>query len=340
MKKIYLLLAGVLLSASVMAQNTVTNDSFENWNSGMLSTNEQPEGWTTGLIGNVLIELFGQNLPMPVNTYFGVKSTDAHYGNYALQLQANTVGIPGTEYSAMFPGIAQLGEAEGFNIPLATILNMVESFSSIMGGDTAGFNWEDLDLSSLQSLSQALAPGEALSQTPAHLNMWVKFVPQEGDMLNVIAFTKSGGVPVGYAVYNTEETMSDYTLISIPFENAFESCDTLAIIIAAGGLQSNANTLFLVDDIMIDYDITDGVAEFGGQQFSCYPNPTRGSYFIKPQGEEPYQYEVYDMTGRLVVSDNNRMGLTTLNTSNWSNGVYVLKINQNGQTYPQKIVVR
>ena len=340
MKKLYLLLAGMFFMVSVTAQNTLTNNSFENWTSGMLSTNEQPEGWTTGLIGNVVMQLFGVDLPVPVNTYFGVKSTDAHSGNYALKLQAQTVGIPGTEYSAMFPGIAQLGEAEGFNIPLTTILSLVESIGSIMDGDTSGFDLEDLDLESLQTLQNALAPGEAVSQTPSHLNMWVKFVPEEGDMLNIIAYSKSSGTPVGYAMYSTEEAMPDYTYISIPFENAFEPCDSLAIIIVAGGIQSSVNTLFLVDDITIDYENTDGVAEYGGQQFSCYPNPTAGVFFINPQSNEPYNYEVFDLEGRVVRADNNQTGVSQVSTNSLSKGVYFLKVYQNGQTYPQKIVVR
>lgn len=341
MKKIYLLLAGVLFAASVTAQNTLTNNSFENWSAGMLSTNGQPEGWTTGLIGNVLMEFMEQSLPIPINTYFGEKSTDAHSGNYALKLHANTVGIPNTDYSAMFPGIAQLGVAEGFNIPLSTILSLVESIGSIMDGDTADFdfNFEDLDIESLMTLLQILAPGDAVSQTPAHLNMWVKFEPKEGDMLNVIAYSKQSGIPVGFAMYSTEEAIPEYTQISIPFDNAFEACDSLAIIIIAGGLNSNDSTLFLVDDITIDFE-PDGVNAIDRQQFSCYPNPTAGMFFIKPQVDEPYNYEVFDLEGRVVRADNNQTGVSQVSTSSLSKGVYFLKVYQNGQTYPQKIVVR
>lgn len=338
MKKFFLILAMSVCAFSMIAQTTVTNNSFENWSSAGL-TQEQPDGWTAGLIGNVLVELGDFQLPVPVDTYFGSKSTDSHSGNYALKLKSNTVGITGTSYSFQFPGIAQLGSATGFNIPLSAITNIAEIIGSISSGDTSGIDWNNIDLESLSSLSQALAPGDAVSQTPGHVNMWVKFHPEDGDNLYIIAFSKMGGSIVGMADYSTAETLDNYTLISVPFENALEPCDSLCIIIAAGSTSSSDNTELLLDDITLDF-IPEGVAARDIPTFEIYPNPTAGQFFVKPVNEEPYNYELLDLQGRLVDGKMNCQGVVNINTQNVAKGVYVLKTTQNTQTRTQKVVVR
>ena len=69
----------------------------------------------------------------------------------------------------------------------------------------------------------------------------------------VIAFSKLGGIPVGFAYYNTAETLDDYTLISIPFDSPLVPCDSVNIIIGCGGVASHKTTELLVDDLTFDF---------------------------------------------------------------------------------------
>ena len=243
MKKLLLSLT-ILFTVSVLtAQVPLYNGSFENWGA------QQPNGWTTALVGNVLIDVFGAQVPMPVNTFFGTQVSDAHAGSTALQLHPANVGVPGTQYNINFPGIAQLGVAGGFNIPLQTILDLVDMIS---GGDTTGFDPGDFDPSVLASLAQVLAPGDSCSRTPQSINMWVKFSPAGDDEMGVIAYSKSNGQPVGYAEITLDEPINEYTYLSIPFEEAGTPCDSLVVIIMAGTFgTADLGTAMWVDDVTI-----------------------------------------------------------------------------------------
>lgn len=322
----------------INAQNsTIVNNSFENWSSS--ESTEQPNGWTTGLIGNVLVEIFGQPVPIPINTYFGSKSTDTHSGSFALKVQSKEVGIAGTSYSYPFPGMVQYGVCQGFNIPLSAISSLVDLIGNVSSGDSTGFNLDDLDYESLATLEQALARGDALSQTPAHLNLWVKFQPSGDDALSVFAFSKLGGAFVGTAEYSTTESFDEYTQISIPFDNALAPCDSLAIIIIGGSASSNAETVLWIDDVTVDFT-PDGVETHNAHSFTLSPNPTQGQFFIAPQDETHYSYAIYDMQGREVYRETNCAGVVSVNTVKLLKGVYCVMIDQNGKRDVKKIVIR
>ena len=238
-----------------------------------------------------------------------------------------------------FPAIAQLGSASGFNIPLSTIMSVVDLIGTISSGDTSGLNFDDIDFESLASLMQVMAPGDQLTQTPGHLNMYAKFHPEEGEAMYVIAFSKLGGIPVGFAYYSTAETLDDYTLISVPFDSPLVPCDSVNIIIGCGGVASHKTTELLVDDITFDF-VPDGVNSYERPMFSVSPNPAAGQFFINPDENAPYAYQMFDLQGRVICAENYCEGVSSVNTSNLAKGVYVLKINQNGKSFPQKVGVR
>lgn len=338
MKKNLLVIALLCGALTMTAQNTVNNGGFENWTSGSAVT-QQPTGWTTGLIGNIMVDFFGQQVPIPINTYFGSKSTDAHTGSTALKLNPDSIGISMLGIGYPFPAIAQLGTASGFNIPLSTIMSVVDLIGTISSGDTSDFNFDDIDFESLASLMQVMAPGDQLTQTPGHLNMYVKFHPEEGEAMYVIAFSKMGGIPVGIAYYTTQETFDEYTLVSVPFDSPLVPCDSINIIIGCGGVASHKTTELLVDDITFDF-VPDGVNSYERSMFSVSPNPAAGQFFINPDENAPYAYQMFDLQGRVICAENNCEGVSSVNTSNLAKGVYVLKINQNGKSFPQKVVVR
>ena len=147
MKKKLLVIALMCGALAMSAQNTVNNGGFENWTSGS-AVNQQPTGWTTGLIGNIMVDFLGQQVPIPINTYFGSKSTDAHTGSAALKLNPDSIGISMLGIGYPFPSVAQLGEASGFNIPLSTIMSVVDLIGAISSGDTSGLDVDDIDFES------------------------------------------------------------------------------------------------------------------------------------------------------------------------------------------------
>ena len=76
-----------------------------------------------------------------------------------------------------------------------------------------------------------------------------------------------------------------------------------------------------------------------GSQLLLYPNPAKDLVIIDnlPHGE--IQMIVFDNTGKEIVSKIANAETTTINTTNFSNGVYVVRINYNGNVAHKKLVV-
>ncbi|MCQ2313845.1 MAG: T9SS type A sorting domain-containing protein [Bacteroidales bacterium] len=77
-----------------------------------------------------------------------------------------------------------------------------------------------------------------------------------------------------------------------------------------------------------------GVKEVTEKDSFVYPNPTEE---VMNFADEVEHYEIYDITGRKVVSSKEK----TLYVKNWASGVYVVKIfNKDGKTTTEKVVKR
>lgn len=314
-----LLIASVV---GILSAQTLPNNGFENW------SNNQPISWTTGLNGNILMELMGVEVPVPVSVSFGSSTTDAHSGSLALQLRPATFGIPGTEYSYLLPGIAQLGTSNGFNIPMSLIMDIAQgNFSDI----------DFSDVSTLSSLAGMVAPGDACTTTPYSIKMWVKYQPEEGDSLIVTAFTKSNGTPVSYAYFSTGATMNEYTQIEAQFDSPLTACDSICIIMVTGGFQAHANTTLIVDDVELFYENV-AVEDHQEKSFVIFPNPAEDQLTIQsPEGG--FHYQLHDLTGRLLLSGNGE-GQEQISVSALPAGVYMLRLQSDSQTITQKVIVR
>lgn len=332
MKKILSVLAAAFLMATSFAQNNVPNNGFEQWTNGSFNSYvyAHPEGWTTALVGNFMTEIFGMQVPIPMTVAFGEQTSDAHSGNSALKLKANTVGIPGyDQYSFTCPGIAQLGSAEGFSIPMSLILNL-------MNGVDSTFDFSDM--SSLASLTQLIAPGDACMTTPASVKMWVKYLPTEGDSMTVMAYTKMAGSYVSMGSFTTGATMAEYTQIEVPFDDPLSVCDTIGIIIMSGGMNTNQNTELYVDDITLSYNV--GIQNHETVKMRVYPNPATDILYVEPAVEGWYRCQLTDLLGRVVASVGRTAGRTELNVSGLAPGVYMLRVESDGNMITKKVIVR
>jgi len=66
-----------------------------------------------------------------------------------------------------------------------------------------------------------------------------------------------------------------------------------------------------------------------------FPNPTKNTLNVKTGGLEEVKYTLYDFTGKLL---NEGIGDGIIDLSQYSNGVYFLNIDYNGNTYNKKII--
>ena len=133
MKKITVLFAFLLCLMGLHAQNTIMNGDFELW------SNSKPVGWTGGLHGTLTTQIIN----IPVELTFCTRSTDVHTGSYAAKLESAEFTIPTVGYSFVLPGILQVGESEGFSIPLQDLINLIQIFQDTTG--TSSFDSVDLE---------------------------------------------------------------------------------------------------------------------------------------------------------------------------------------------------
>ena len=165
----------------------------------------------------------------------------------------------------------------------------------------------------------------------------LKFMPEEGDSLIVTAFTKSNGAPVSYAYFTTGVTMNEYTQIEAQFDNPLSACDSLCIIIVAGGFQTHENTTLIVDDVTLNYSNV-AVEDHQKKSFAIFPNPAVDQLTIQsPEGR--FNYQLHDLTGRLLLSGNGE-GQEMISVSALPAGAYMLRLQSDSQIITKKVIIR
>ena len=322
MKKIVLFFVILAGMTSLRAQNTITNSDFELWSYG------KPVNWTVALHGNITSFV---NLPVEVN--FGSKSTDAHSGTAAVKLQSADFSIPYTQYNFNIPGILQAGESEGFSIPLEDIMAIIQAMQ-----DTTGGGFDPSNLSSLASLAKILAPGVPCTVTPSSVSAWVKYQPQEGDQMMMVAMTKLNGTPVSYAYEMFNPANPDaYEQIAVNFNEAGAECDSIMIIILSS-MQMGSSSVLCVDDVSLNYSGV-SISLWGKHDGEIYPIPASDRLHIRPASDNTYRWTLTDLTGKTLQSGE-ATGETDIDTKSFSSGIYLLQIDEGGDHSVTKVVIR
>ena len=75
------------------------------------------------------------------------------------------------------------------------------------------------------------------------------------------------------------------------------------------------------------------------QNIQVYPNPTNGILNVVFESNETATIELFDVTGKLVLSEASNSSKTVMDVSNIEKGIYILKTVQNNVSQLQKIIV-
>ncbi|RUA06700.1 MAG: glycosyl hydrolase, partial [Flavobacteriia bacterium] len=96
----------------------------------------------------------------------------------------------------------------------------------------------------------------------------------------------------------------------------------------------------LIDDFTIDATTLLAVNNFEKKNFTLYPNPSRGSFFIQREGNEEMQISVYDLTGKMVYRKNGiSQNFYEFNLDHLSKGIYFIKIIQGNQQAAKRLIL-
>jgi hypothetical protein len=89
-------------------------------------------------------------------------------------------------------------------------------------------------------------------------------------------------------------------------------------------------------DLMID--ITDvGFEKISSALISIYPQPANELVTINLKNGDAYS--VFDLSGNLIINGISNSNLNTIATSNWSNGIYLLRVSNSERTINQMICI-
>jgi hypothetical protein len=84
-----------------------------------------------------------------------------------------------------------------------------------------------------------------------------------------------------------------------------------------------------------------GTPTLGEKGFSIYPNPSNGLVTITTKEfTESYSMKVYDISGKLLLSDKIETELSTFDFSNFTKGIYIIELNHGNQSYHQKLLLK
>lgn len=114
----------------------------------------------------------------------------------------------------------------------------------------------------------------------------------------------------------------------------------IAEVIIYNRVLTDAETKSVNDYLLAKYAVTATVKDFASDvNFSVYPNPSSGNITIKADSDFAVgaKLNVFDMTGRSIVSKKLYEGTSTLDISNLSTGNYILKVINNGKTVVKQI---
>ncbi len=86
-------------------------------------------------------------------------------------------------------------------------------------------------------------------------------------------------------------------------------------------------------------DFPSSVENSVASNLNVYPNPAVNSFAVRIENAENSSLAVFDISGKMVLTEKLTGNETVINISNLSEGLYIVRINQNGNISEQKLIV-
>ena len=99
----------------------------------------------------------------------------------------------------------------------------------------------------------------------------------------------------------------------------------------AGGFGMNTPAFFCMDNLQVAIPIT-GVNNTTEAIAKVYPNPSTNALFVDMKDAVTGIATVFDITGKMIATQQIMAGKAQFNTANFTNGIYLLKLETNGKT--------
>ena len=174
--------------------------------------------------------------------------------------------------------------------------------------------------------------GSEFTSSPILFKGDFKFLSDDGDEANIyLHFWNDEGESIEY-----EETLSpteDWEEFSIDIDLDFTPDSVLAVLFS-GGIAESA---MLYDNIRFVYDDV-SVADNGAIDIQSYPNPAND--FVHVGINEAADLVITDLLGHTVYAQSDLNKSDDVNTSEWPNGIYLIKVYRGAHFKTQRLVIQ
>lgn len=180
-----------------------------------------------------------------------------------------------------------------------------------------------------------------LTSTQKNIRVTLSNLPFDYDMQlyrnnTLLATSQNGGTTNEVIVRNNTSTSGTYYVRVYGYNGAFSATQCYTLLVEAGAtayrLEAGAEELMVAEQTPAAFEVT--------------PNPVNGLATVRltpGDNDEAFALSVYDITGRLVMSQNGNSTKETtqilLDFSNMSNGMYIVRLETATQSVSQKVIV-
>ncbi len=183
--------------------------------------------------------------------------------------------------------------------------------------------------------SSAAAGGVPFIAQPDSLTFQFKYAPSLTDTAFFMIEMWNAGSGMLLSVFDTIPSAAVWTTRTFDL-GLTEAPDSMRILFYSG---DNLGSVLMVDDIQFiggDVSIEEPVAEL---DWNYFPNPTNDLVTIT--FDESSEIEIIDITGKTIYINNSlNSNSISVSTLDWNNGVYFIRMNNNGYIETKKLIVR
>ncbi|MCR5115035.1 MAG: T9SS type A sorting domain-containing protein [Bacteroidales bacterium] len=293
-------LIAVFFAMANLHAQSIPNAGFEQWNNGEASS------WATSFSYSGMLLNFEYQA--------GERATDAHDGSYAMKVHPYDLDLTIASYT--LPGLCHLG-----------YFNTEADIMSILGNLT--------DISAI--IDAMVYGGISCNRVPEKVTAWIKYIPSGDDAMSVTVQCLRDDNVVAEGTYSRATATSGYVQIEIPVTATMnDDPTTLNVIFNCG--KTTGSELYIDDVDLVLNNI--GIDEPCNAIFTLGPNPANDVLNITPTLGGSYDYRLYDANGKTVAEQDGVEGTATVNVAGLSQGVYFLKVSNNGLSRTEKVVIR
>ena len=173
---------------------------------------------------------------------------------------------------------------------------------------------------------------------PSALRAYIKH-PSSGDNVMIAVEFFSKGVAIGGGVFQTTDSIPDYTEIVIPISfSKVSNPDTVNITILTD--MGVAGSTLIIDNLSFDVQTSADDPVKQEKDVLLYPNPASKKFFIEFPVDRNYKIVIISSSGSLIEKRNSATGKEKFNIEGITPGLYFVNSYSNGKTWSRKLIIK